>query len=310
MARTRILITGANGFIGRNLISRLTLDSDFLVTSIYRDLNKVKFSKSNNLKLIECDLNNINSLRSKINNEIFDIFIHLAWEGTSGQKRFSLDTQLENIKTSANLVKLAKDIGCYRFIGIGSIMETESIFATNTNLFKPSLNNIYGVSKFTAHSITKSIAADIGIEHLWLRISNTYGPLEISSRLIYQTLNKINNRETLFFSKASQNYDFIFIADAVEIISKLILKGENLNNYLISSNSPRTLREYLDEIIDLFEYHEKVIFENTQSNIVSLPLKDFIDERVTKITSIKPQIDFKSGLKKTMEWVDKTNGQK
>ena len=70
-----ILIAGANGFIGRNLISYFS-KKKFFVTGIYN--NKVNKIKNKNINYIKCDLRNKTLVRKLFRKKKYDIIINSA----------------------------------------------------------------------------------------------------------------------------------------------------------------------------------------------------------------------------------------
>lgn len=71
----KVVITGATGIIGRTLIDYL-LEKGIYVLAIIRENSKKQLPKHDKLKVIECDLKNISSLKVE---EGYDVFFHFAW---------------------------------------------------------------------------------------------------------------------------------------------------------------------------------------------------------------------------------------
>ena len=90
-----IVVTGANGFIGRNLIRRLKA-LDCRIYAVYRSKERAVF-EDGNIITIECPLDMISSMPNLINERI-DIFYHFAWEGSTGSLRSDYGVQLNNAK--------------------------------------------------------------------------------------------------------------------------------------------------------------------------------------------------------------------
>lgn len=86
--------------------------------AIVRDKTKLEkiFPNHSKLKIIECSLNDLEKLQ--LEKEGYDLFYHLAWEGTRGEDRNNVEMQMRNIKYTIKAVELAKRIGAKRFIGI------------------------------------------------------------------------------------------------------------------------------------------------------------------------------------------------
>lgn len=244
----KAIVTGANGFIGSHLVREL-LKNDIEVISV--DLE----GRSNNIppesKFVPCDLSHPETLIDVVSDCKVDTFYHLAWIGLTGDKRGSFDVQLNNAKCSINALITAHKLGCKTFIGAGSIMEDETNIAVDTNEHRPGIGYVYGAGKYVAKSMCKCIAANLGINVIWAKITNTYGVGEISDRFINTTLRKIINRERLQFTAANQNYDFVYIDDIARAFYLIGQKGKAFKTYMISSGDSKPLKQYIIQIREL-----------------------------------------------------------
>jgi nucleoside-diphosphate-sugar epimerase len=291
------VITGANGFIGSNVVKKLA-DNGVFVTAVSRKNNNIM--KSDNVRFISLDMNDINKL---VDLDVkADVFYHFAWGGVSGDERVNIDIQLQNISWTVDALKVCKKINCNRFIGAGSIMEKETILRTLTQGDKPDLGYIYGGAKLAAHTISKAVAHNIGAEHIWGVITNAYGPGEISSRFINTTIRKIINGEKLSFSSAVQNYDFVYINDMAEAFYRIGLCGKPFYEYLIGSSHAKPLKKFILEMAQELCPDKELFFGKIPSGS-NLPLSEFDCSLIETDTGFKAKVDFKDGIKETMKWM-------
>ena len=117
-----ILITGANGFIGKNILRQLN-QSDFNIYVIVRKNNVNKLNFSNEIKVIFTD--NIFEEKyewfiEKLKN--INFVIHAAWFMEHGEL-YSSRKNIESLIGSIELAKACKDLGIEKFIGIGTCFE-------------------------------------------------------------------------------------------------------------------------------------------------------------------------------------------
>ena len=236
----KAIVTGANGFIGSHLVRKL-LDEGIDVISVDLD------GRNNNIpresQFVSCDLNRPEKLLEIIDEHDIDTIYHLAWLGLTGEKRGSYEVQLNNAKCAISSLLVAKQLGCKRFIGTGSIMEDETNIAVETEGHKPGIGYVYGAGKYVARSMCTCIAADIGIDFIWAKITNTYGVGEVSDRFINTTIRKIINHEKLQFTPALQNYDFVYIDDIAKAFYLIGEKGKPFKSYMISSGEASQLKD-------------------------------------------------------------------
>ena len=119
----KIVITGPTGAIGMALIKRcLELNTEVLAVCHKGSKRIEQIPKDDRVKIIEADLQDYANLKIDTY-EDYDIFIHLAWNGTFGDTRNDMRLQSDNIKFALDAVELANRLGCKTFIGAGSQAE-------------------------------------------------------------------------------------------------------------------------------------------------------------------------------------------
>lgn len=299
----RAIVTGGNGFIGSHLVKNL-LKNNYLVTVILRD----KFSNIERLKELSvdyayCDNSNIINIHNILNNRKYDMFFHFAWEGVSGDARRNIEIQFKNILSTVDAVTAAKALGCQRFIGAGSIMEDESLYLCETPGKPLPSQYLYGAAKLSAHMLSKTKASEIGIDFLWAKITNTYGPGEISPRFINTTLRKIINNERLEFTAGTQNYDFVFIDDVADAFRLIAENGLNNTSYIVGSGNAKPLRKYIETIHDTLESDLELHFGDIPFQGVNLELSCFDPSSLFVDTGYRPHIEFEEGIHRTFDWI-------
>ena len=94
-----VIISGAAGFVGYHLIKNLQ-EKGIFVIALCRpgSSHNRRLKEFTNLKIIECDTSHFLSLKEGLQNYYPDVFFHLAWEGTTGEKRGNYAIQLANGK--------------------------------------------------------------------------------------------------------------------------------------------------------------------------------------------------------------------
>ena len=296
------IVTGATGFVGRAVIYEL-VKNGINVLGVCRNINSKKIINNRLVKYIECNVHDINKLTEKIPNNSYDTFYNFAWGGVDTVLRRDFETQFSNVRASLNCLKTAKEIGCKRFIGVGSIMEREIIDATLMNGIQPSTNYVYGASKFYAHMISLMKAVELDFDFIWAEITNAYGVGENSTRLINTTLKKIINDEKLEFTEAMQNYDFIYIDDVARAFYLIGMHGKPFKRYIIGSHNPKPLKEYLLTIKNTIAKNKKFEFGKIKYTGLNLPLNAFYCDDLKKDTGFEAEIDFDKGIEITYEWL-------
>ena len=298
----KAVVTGANGFIGRYLVKELIKNDIEVIAVIRNESNYSSNVDSKGVNIVCCDLSEIRTLPDLIKCRDIDTFYHLAWAGISGQSRGESSVQMMNAIYTADAVRSARNIGCMRFIGAGSIMEKETIACINSDGNKPGLGYNYGAGKFAAHCLSKTISADVGIDHLWAIITNAYGVGEISPRFINTTIRSIISNKAMKFTAATQNYDFIYITDVAKALYDIGLKGKPFCEYVIGSQA-KPLRQYIEEIYRLLAPETKLSFGDVPFTGVNIGLDAFDTSRTQIDTGFMASIAFADGIKMTTDWL-------
>jgi nucleoside-diphosphate-sugar epimerase len=206
------------------------------------------------------------------------------------------------------MLRFAHHIGCVRYVGAGSIMEDETIAANFAQENRPGEAYIYSDGKLAAHLMGKSVAAKLGIDFVWTKITNAYGPNEISPRFINTTLRKILTHEDLQFTSATQNYDFVYIDDVAEAFYRIGENGKPFGEYMIGSSDAKPLRSFIEEIVNTLAPDRKPLFGDIPFTGINLPLETF-DTKITEaVTGFKAGTPFPTGIKNTMDWLKQRQG--
>ena len=299
----RVVVTGAAGFLGSHVVKELLKNGCHVFAYDIVDSNKVKLPSDGNLVYKKLDVYDINAFESDLTGKDIDTFYHFAWIGSSGELRSDYNCQVNNALKTVELLKMAKRVGCKRFIFSGTIMEYESFDAIYQQGSAPQTSYIYGVGKGLAHSICKPIANDIGIELIWALVTNTYGVGELSPRLINSTIRKCINNEELNFTAGTQLYDFIYIDDVATAFYLLGLRGLKNKSYVIGSGQPKHLREYLETLIRVVGASRTPSFGSVPYTGVELSEKALSTDDLKRDCGFELKTSFEEGIRKTFEWL-------
>lgn len=299
----RVIVTGANGFVGSAVIREL-IKNDVEVLALCHKIPEKKII-SDLITYKEFELSKIEELKDIVINDYYDTFYHFAWAGSAGSDRGNATLQLQNVQWTIDALNFAKSIGSKRFVSAGSIIEYETMRACYTDGNKPGLGYIYGSAKMSAHTMSMSIAANIGIDLIWVEITNAYGVGEISSRLINTTIRKIINKESPQFTSGTQNYDFVYIDDVARAFYLIGKNGKPFHSYLIGSGNAKPLKEFLLEMKESIAKDVDFIFGDVPFTGVNLDLSIFDTKKTELDTGFKAEISFAEGVKRTYEWLKK-----
>ena len=300
----KVIVSGANGFIGKALIKKL-LEQNINVFAIVRDKVKLtEFKNYKNLNIIECELNSYSELINLISKDNYDVFYHLAWDGVFGEKFRNYELQLDNVKYACNALEAAQKIGCKKFLLVGTMNELEVRALMNNDTYKPKITCIYGTAKLASEMICRTLACNEGIEFNSVLLAMVYGEgdkSEMLPKIIIRNMIK-NNRPKLV--SGNYLYDWIYINDVVDGIIAVANKGINLKTYYLGHRKLKTFRKIVEEVRDILSPDMKLVFgEYKDSSMIDYSLIDL--EAAYKDIGFECEVDFEESILKTAEWIKK-----
>lgn len=302
-----VVITGADGFVGSNTVEYF-LEKNINVLAIDIFDTPRRLSSHKNLKYLKLDISNIDSL-PEIINRTFDTFIHFAWEGSAGSLRSDYNIQIKNALNAVKSMKTAKKIGCTRFVCAGSIMEYEVEATIHAQGNHPSAVYIYGLGKFLAHGLCKLLSTEIGIDLIWPQITNTYGVGELSPRFVNTTLRKMIKGESLQFTSAAQNYDFIYISDVAKAFYLIAENGKANCSYIVGSGQAKPLKDFILEMQQACAPQSELHFGDIPFSGTNIPIGIFNNDALKVDCGFVPSVSFSAGTKLTMEWLKENDSE-
>lgn len=294
----RVIITGANGFIGSTLIKRL-VNKGIEVVALDISFVNSRLPKSKLLTEIEVGLDDVKKIEEAIPLNEYDAFYHLAWAGVNGPAKADPVIQLKNAQMTINCATVAKIINCKKLLCAGTIAEkaTESL----ANLDKTSGGMMYGVAKHATRLMLETYCKNIGLNFVWMQFSNIYGPDNKTGNLVSYTIGELQKGNEATFGPALQPYDFIYIEDLIEAVMRLGENKTSKNCYFIGSGEPRILKDYLFEIGEQYGKKELIKVGIRPDDGIKYTLDMFdIKELVNDIGDYTSKT-FSEGIKYTME---------
>ena len=306
----KIVVTGAAGFIGSAFVKECLKNNICVFALDVVDKPTRLPLENQHLKYKKIDVYDFDCVRNYLNDKEIDTFFHFAWIGSSGILRNDYNCQINNAVKLVELIKVAKEVGCKKFITAGTIMEFEAFDAVYAQESQPHLAYIYGIGKLLAHMLAKPIANDIRIDLVWTLITNTYGVGELSPRLVNTTIRKCINHEELNFTAATQNYDFIYIDDVARAFYLIGEKGIKNKQYVVGSGEAKPLKEFLNVLIKTCDPTAIPHFGNVPFTGVNQSLETFSIKEIQKDCGFIPSVSFEEGIKKTYEWLKEVENAK
>lgn len=245
LAGKSILVTGATGLIGFNLLSALLKIEDenalgMKLIAVIRNEDKAKKlfgDKFNRIRFVISDIGKKFYINSPI-----DYIVHAANQTSS--KAF-VSEPVETIRTAldgtTNMLELAREKKVSSFVFLSS-MEVygtphtdEKISETHsTDLNTMSVRTCYPESKRLCESLCSSYASEYGISAKVIRLTQTFGPgVNYNDGRVFADFARcaIEKRNIILHTKGETKRNYLYTADAVSAILSVLLKGKSGEAY-------------------------------------------------------------------------------
>ena len=287
-----VLISGAGGFVAYYIIGALLLLNDMHNINV-KIIGLVRNEKKARARLgVLADRQEFSFLVQDVCEPISedvsaDYIIHAASQASALQ--FEMDpvgTINANIAGTSNLLDFAKRCDASRFLFISSLkvygqVENEYGYLRENQsgyLDYLSYKNCYAVGKRSAEALCACYAKQYGLSVRISRPSYIYGAAALDDDRVWAQFfaNVIKNQNILLKSSGNSYRSFCYVADAVSAIFMIMLKGEDLKPYNISSlDSNCTIRKFAETAINAFpDLNLRLKFQNPQDALLIDDLKD------------------------------------
>jgi nucleoside-diphosphate-sugar epimerase len=215
MSTASALVTGASGFIGAHLVTRL-LSEGSRVTVLARPSSGLPAEWRDRVRIIACDDYSEGNLRRLLDPPVETVF-HLAAYGVKPSHR-DIDEMLRiNVMLPAVLVRLSSDWQA-RMVMAGTFSEYRSPSTQNLVTEDSPLEQgkLYGSSKAAGGLMAGAIARSCGVGFRLLRLFKVYGAGEALHRLLPALVSGLGKGERVAISAGTQVLDFVYIDDVVD----------------------------------------------------------------------------------------------
>lgn len=298
----RAIVTGATGMLGWNLIEYL-IQKDIEVLAVVNpaSIRKDCIPKHKYVTILEMDLQQIAEYTLQQN---YDYFFHLGWRGTHGELREDIYLQEANAREALQMVDFAKKAGCSVFVGAGSQAEYGTgIHERLSGTLPARPETAYGIGKYMAGIMTGKRCKQLGIRHQWVRILSVYGPGDGMHTMVMSGIQKLLKGEVPAYTKAEQQWDYLYVKDAVEALYLIADRGIDQKIYCLGSGHPRQLKDYILDIRDAVDSKAEILLGAMPypENQVMYLCADISE--LCKDTGFQVKTTFSEGMRKTVEWM-------
>jgi dTDP-6-deoxy-L-talose 4-dehydrogenase (NAD+) len=262
-----ILLTGATGFVGRQVLKALEA-MHVRVRLVLRGGEHGDLSASPNIESIVTTQDLFSEPQANLLEMCagVDIVVHVAWYAEPG-KYLSSPKNMHCLTGTLSLAEAAAASGVKRFVGVGTCFEYDlnyPVLSTTTPL-APSTS--YAGAKAAAYYGLNSWLPSLGVEFAWCRLFYLYGEAEDPRRLVPYLHSKLQAGENVELTKGDQIRDFMDVARAGKMIAELALTNKQ-GAHNICSGIPVSIRQLAEQIADIYGRRDLLVFGAREENEV------------------------------------------
>lgn len=309
----RVLVTGAEGFIGSHLTEALVRAgaevTAFVRSNFQGDCGFIETFPSetkSKTKLYFGDLLDIESVYNAVqgNDIVFNLAAEISIPYSYVHPRSFLHT---NIEGTFNLLMACKESNVKNLIH----MSTSEVYGTPQTVPIKETHPLigqspYSATKISAEKIAESFYRSYGLPVTIVRAFNTYGPRQSDRAIIPTLISQALFNDTISVGNLTPTRDLNFVTDTVDGLMKVALTPALIGDVVnIGSGREISIGNLLKKI---------VILTNTKATLVQdkkrlRPEKSEVmrlcadNTKIRKTTGWQPRVSLDEGLKKTIAWV-------
>ena len=318
----KVLITGADGFIGSHLVETLFPKRCNIKAFVFYNsfnswgwLDTLSEDKLKNIEIFTGDIRDPNGVRAAMKG--VNVVFHLAALIAIPFSYHSPDSYVDtNIKGTLNVLQACRDYEIEKCL----ITSTSEVYGTAQ--YTPidekhpfQAQSPYSASKIGADRIAESFYRSFDTPLIIARPFNTYGPRQSARAIIPAIITQLlDGRNEIHLGSLHPKREFSYVIDVCKGLIALASCDEAIGKEInIGSSTEISIGELANLLVELTYSNAKIIFDSKRKRPEKSEVERLVcdNSQIKKLTGWKPEISLKEGLSKTIEWFkDKENLKK
>lgn len=245
----KILITGANGYLGTGIVKEVLNKRIEVVAA-----DTYTFNVDDRAEKIDCNLFDIEDPFVYFGRP--DAILHLAWR--DGFKHYS-GSHIADLPKHYEFIEKMAESGCKKISVMGTMHEIgfyEGSIDENTpcNPITP-----YGIGKNALRQLTELVCKNNDVTYQWLRGYYIVGNSKYGSSIFSKITEAVDNGQNEFpFTLGQNQYDFINYEDFCKLVGSAIIQNVETGIINICSGKPEKLADRVERFIKENGYNIKL----------------------------------------------------
>lgn len=305
---TRVLVTGAMGFIGKELCTRLE-ERGYEVWCTDQPLQQWYQTKE---RLLYGDVSNLDSCRRQIREAMPEIIVHLASVTSTDKIMYDEPERVIDVTFKGTMnVSLAWSAWAKET----KTHPRQFVFASSAEVYgaadnppfteetEPRPNNIYAVSKWAGEKHLRYWSQDTGIPVTIMRNFNTYGNLGYQRTFVDVCVKDMLQKHAVRLGHPDMVRDWEFRDDHVNAYLTVVNNPKAYNEtFNFCVGQPYTIRDTADIIAAETRFKGEILTGGlVHSRPNDAPILHGSYGKAKRILNWKPEYDFTHGIRKYVE---------
>lgn len=293
----KVLVTGANGFIGKHALKTLVKQGF--------EVHAVSSEPMNPSTADNCIFHAVNLLDFTQINGLFEAvkpayLLHLAWDVTPGEYWNSANNFLW-VQASLEMLGKFQEHGGRRVVMAGTCAEYDWRYGYCSEPVTPKVPATpYGVCKLALQTMLASYSAQTGLSSAWGRIFFLYGPYEHPARLVPSVVKSLLKGEPVPCTHGNQIRDFLYVQDVADAFVAL-LASDISGAVNIASGCPVAVKDVICKIAEILKRKDLIQLGSIPA-AGEPPLLVADTGRLANEVNWLPKYNLDQGLEETVNW--------
>ncbi len=295
---TRVLVTGASGFIGRHVLGTL-LKRGVEVHAVRSNSGSLALNPDCTWHL--ADLLVASQVATLIRQIRPTHLLHLAWYTTPG-KYWTAQENFVWVQASLELLKQFQAFGGHRVVMAGTCAEYDWRYGYCSEFVTPEKSTSpYSICKSALQNMLAAYSTQTGLSSAWGRIFFLYGPYEHPKRFVASVIQSLLKGEPAHCSHGNQIRDFLYVQDVADAFIALLF-SEIAGPVNIASGKPVSLKTIAFQLTEQLGGSKLLRLGALPAPETEPPLLVANTQRLTQDVNWQPKYELATGLKMTIDW--------
>lgn len=313
----RILVTGADGFIGSHLVEYLVAQGAKVQAFVYYNafnswgwLDTLPKSTIQSIQVFGGDVRDLQSIKHAAKD--CDVIFHLAALIAIPYSYIAAESYIDtNVKGTLNVLQVARDFNIEKVIHTS----TSEVYGTAqtvpiTEQHPLNAQSPYAASKIAADQLALSFYAAFGLPVAIARPFNTYGPRQ-SARAVIPTIisQLVNNQKIIELGATHPTRDFNYVSDTVKGLVAIMEADDSVGEVInIGSNFEVSIYDTAMHIAELMQTEIEIKTKDERLRPANSEVDRLLacNQKAKVFADWHPEFGgiegFRRGLEKTIEW--------